>query len=354
MFRARRAISRVELAWRLLTPLLAAALVLSAGALTPHPVEAGGTSVVSSVRAKQLAAESNMRRADRQIKQLQKQRGNHRKLLKAAKRKLSKAIERRRAADARADRASTRLDGLKLALVRQTRVRPDPAGRQAIDKPKLRKRVSKLQGKVRVLKTRLHQAERKEDKVRARKQSRANKPTKARIAARKRERERAESKLSLAIHQMTALSKDRAGRFGTASVKGFSRPVKGKLSQAYGCTGYPTNPRRGSCKHFHDGADIAAGVGTKVKASADGYVAFVGWSPWDRRHRAYIVIIGHARGYESVYAHLRPRRMVRAGQKVKQGDVIGTVGMTGLTTGPHVHWEIKLRGVNLDPLKAGR
>lgn len=353
MFRAHRA-SRVELTWRLLTPLLALALVLSAGVLTAQSVEAGGTSVISSVRAKQLAAESAMRRADKQIKQLQKQRGNHAKLLKAAKKKLNAAIQRRRAADQKADKAGARLGVLKLSLARETQVRPNPAGTQKVDKPKLRKRIGKLQRQVKKLQTKVRQAERKEAKVRKLKQSRASKPTKARIDARKQERERAEGKLGTAIYQMTALSKDRAGRFGTASVKGFARPAKGKLSQAFGCTGYPTNPRKGACKHFHDGADIAAPVGTKVKASADGYVAYVGWSPWDTGDRAYIVIVGHASGYESVYAHLQPRKKVRAGQKVKRGQVIGTIGMTGLTTGPHVHWEVKKGGANLNPLKAGR
>lgn len=354
MVRAHRAISRVELSWRLLAPLLAVALVLSAGVLAPDPVEAGGTSVVSAVRARQLAAESAMRRADQQIKQLQQQRGQHAKMLKAAKKQLAKAIKRRRAADLRADQAATRLGGLRLTLARETRVRPNPAGSQRVDKPKLRKRVAKLNRQVRQLETRLRQSEQKEAAARELKQSRVNKPTKARIDARKRERERAEGKLGTAIYQMTALSRDRAGRFGTASVRGFAKPAKGKLSQAFGCTGYATNPRRGGCKHFHDGVDIAAPVGTKVKASADGYVAYAGWSPWDTGDRAYIVIVGHANGYESVYAHLQPRRKVRAGQKVKRGQVIGSIGMTGLTTGPHVHWEVRKGGRNVSPLKAGR
>ena len=67
MFRAFRAKTRVELTWRLLTPLLAVALVLSGGVLAPDPAEAGGTSIVASVRARQLSAESAMRRADQQI-----------------------------------------------------------------------------------------------------------------------------------------------------------------------------------------------------------------------------------------------------------------------------------------------
>lgn len=354
MFRANRASTRFELTSRLLTPLLALALVFSAGVLAPDPVEAGGTSVISSVRARQLSAESAMRRADRQIKQLQKQRGNHKKLLKAAKKKLWLTIKRRRAADAKAAVAGTRLGELKLTLARETRVRPNPAGIQKVDKPKLRGRITKLQKRVRKLEGTLREARKKEAGARKLKRSRANKPTPARISARKSERGRAESKLSSAIYQMTALSKDRAGRFGTSSVKRFAKPAKGRISQTYGCTGFSTNPRVGSCGHFHDGVDIAAPVGTKVKASADGYVAYVGWSPWDTGDRAYVVIIGHAGNYESVYAHLQPKRKMRAGQKVKRGQVIGTVGMTGLTTGPHVHWEIRKGWSNTNPLKAGR
>ena len=196
-------------------------------------------------------------------------------------------------------------------------------------------------------------AEKKEAKVRKLKQSRVGKPTQARLDARKGERERSEDKLSSAIYAMTELSKDRAGLFGTASVARFARPVAGKVSQRYGCTGYPTNPSRGACTHFHDGLDIVSPKGTKVKASADGYVAYAGWSPWDEGRRSFIVVVAHARGYTSVYGHLQPTRLVRAGQKVKRGAVIGHIGVTGLTTGPHVHWEVHKGGTTVDPLAAG-
>ncbi len=91
-----------------------------------------------------------------------------------------------------------------------------------------------------------------------------------------------------------------------------------------------------------------------MRASADGYVAYVGFNPWDTGDRAFVVIIGHAGGYQSVYAHLKPVRKVRAGQRVELGEVIGLVGMTGRSTGPHVHWEVKKGFVNVDPLRAGR
>jgi murein DD-endopeptidase MepM/ murein hydrolase activator NlpD len=354
MFRAHRATSRVDLAWRLLTPLLAVALVLSVGLVAPAPAEAGGSSAVITLRQRQLAAEEAMRRADKQIDRLQKQRGNHAKLLRAAKQKLRKAIKRRRTVERTADKARAQFRELELALARETRVRPNPKGTQKVDKPKLRKRVRTQAKQVRQLDKRVRQAKQKESKVRALKRSRANKPTKARIEARRGERERSEAKLSAAINAMISLSKDRAGRVTTASTKAFVRPARGNITQSFGCTGYRANPRLGSCRHFHDGVDIAAPKGTKVRASADGYVAYAGFSPWDNGRRAYIVIIGHANGYESVYAHLQPTRKVRAGQKVKRGAPIATIGMTGLTSGPHVHWEVKKGGTNLNPLGAGR
>jgi murein DD-endopeptidase MepM/ murein hydrolase activator NlpD len=354
MLRAPRAPSRIDVAWRLLTPLLALAFAFTAVVTTPDPVAAGGTSTVAVYRERQVDAAAAMRRADKQIERLQKQRGNHAKLLRAARRKLDHAIDRRKAIGRKADKAASRLAALELTLARETLVRPSPTGTQKIDKPKLRKRVRSLRQHTRQLDARVHQAVKKEAKARKLKQTRANKPTKSRLEARKSERERAEDRLSAAIYNMTALSKDRAGRFGTASVRHFAKPASGHVSQRFGCTGYAANPPRGSCRHFHDGVDIAAARGSRVRASADGFVAYVGFSPWDTGERAFIVIIGHAGGYESVYAHLQPQRKVRAGQKVKRGDVIGTIGMTGLTSGPHVHWEIRKSGTNLDPLKAGR
>jgi len=139
----------------------------------------------------------------------------------------------------------------------------------------------------------------------------------------------------------------------SATRRGFRKPVRGHVSQRYGCTGYRSNPKRGRC-WFHDGIDIAGPRGSKVRASADGYVAYVGRNPWDRGRRSFVVIVGHARGYETVYAHLKPVRRVKAGQRVRRGQVVGVVGMTGHTSGPHVHWEVKKHGRTVDPRRAGR
>jgi len=355
MFRASRAPSLVDVVWRLLTPLLVVALAVSAEAVTPAVVEAGGGGNVAVIRQRQATAEQAMRRADAQIDRLQKQRRQHARLLKVAKRKLVKAIARRDAVREKVDRRKDRFKELKLVLARQVRVHPNPKGTQVIDRPALRKHIRKLDKKVARSERKLRKAVKKVDTARELKQRRAGRVGAARIAARKAEREHSEDKLSSGITQMLALSRERAGNsFSAASSKGFMKPVRGTISQAYGCTGYRLNPRRGSCRHFHDGLDIAARRGTKVRASADGYVAYVGYNPWDAGKRAFIVIIGHARGYQTVYAHLKPVRKVRAGQRVERGDLIGLVGMTGRSTGPHVHWEVKKGSVTVNPLRAGR
>ena len=352
MIRAHRAPVSVIAAWRLLTPVLVLCLLFSVDAAVATPVEAGSPSITAGIRTRQLNAESAMRRADKQIAELKRLRHNHKKLLKQAKKQLKKAIKKRDKARAKARKAHLKLDKLRLTLARETRVRPNPKGKQATDKPALRKQVRKASKKAQQLDKKLRVAERKVDTARERKQSRWSKPTRARIARRVAERERAEDKLVRAISAMRAVTGDRAGRLGVASGKDLRKPVRGAISQPYGCTGYYLNPRHGSCRHFHDGLDIAAPKGRWVKAAADGYVAYAGYSPWDSGKRAWIVITLHAGGVESVYALLKPVRKVRSGLRVERGDVVGTIGMTGLTSGPHLHWEVRRTGRQLDPQRA--
>jgi murein DD-endopeptidase MepM/ murein hydrolase activator NlpD len=345
-----------------MAPLLALLLVLSLDTAMAPPAQAGSDGVTAAIRARQLKAEATMRRADRQITRLQKQRKHHAKRLKVAKRRLELAIARRDAARDRGELVEHRLSGAEDVLGRTLRVHPDPTGAQVADKPALRKRVRRLEARMERQEKKVRQLGRKVERARSAKQARLKKVGTARIDARKAARERAEHKLATSITQMLALAKERAGTgFGTASVKGFRRPARGTITQGYGCTGYPTNPRRGSCAHFHDGIDIAAERGTRVRASAAGYIAYVGWNPWDEGSRSWIVIIGHAGGYETIYGHLRPQRKVgagqrrvRAGQRVERGDVIGSIGTTGRTTGPHVHWELSRGFKTLDPLRARR
>jgi murein DD-endopeptidase MepM/ murein hydrolase activator NlpD len=352
MIRALRAPSRVDTAWRLVAPVLVLALLFSVDVVTAATTEAAGVSSAAALRTRQLNAEAAMRRADRQIRELKSLRANHKKLFKKAKRELERAKKQRDKARRKADKVERKLAQQRLTLARQTRVHPDPNGRQRTDKPALRKQIRKLAQKHKRLDRKLRKAERRVDQARERKQSRLKKPTRERIAKRTAERERAEDKLSRSISAMLSYAGDRAGRLGAASASDLRRPVRGHVTQAFGCTGYYINPRRGSCRHFHDGLDIAAPKGRWVKAAADGYVAYAGYSPWDRGARAFIVITVHAGGVQTVYAHLKPTRKVKAGQRVERGDVIGAVGMTGTTSGPHVHWEVRRHGRLLDPRKA--
>ena len=97
----------------------------------------------------------------------------------------------------------------------------------------------------------------------------------------------------------------------------------------------------------HKGVDYAAPRGTPIKATGDGKVALAG------RNGGYgnTVVIKHGRSYQTLYAHMNGfAKGIRAGSNVKQGQVIGYIGTTGLSTGPHLHYEFQVNGVHVDPL----
>jgi len=97
---------------------------------------------------------------------------------------------------------------------------------------------------------------------------------------------------------------------------------------------------------FHYGMDFTAPAGTDVYSTGNGVVAAVLQS---KRGLGNHIIIDHSFGYKSIYAHLSDFN-VRVGQKVQRGDVIGFVGSTGTSVANHLHYEIKLNGVNIDPV----
>jgi murein DD-endopeptidase MepM/ murein hydrolase activator NlpD len=97
----------------------------------------------------------------------------------------------------------------------------------------------------------------------------------------------------------------------------------------------------------HKGVDYAASTGTPIKATGDGTVAYAGKKGGYGR----TIILKHGGKYSTVYAHLhRYARGVRTGKRVKQGQIIGYVGKSGLATGPHLHYEFRLNGVHRNPL----
>lgn len=124
-------------------------------------------------------------------------------------------------------------------------------------------------------------------------------------------------------------------------LSGFMIPVEGRISGQFGgqriMNNIPKNP--------HQGMDIAAKEGTPIKASADGEIVLA--YP-DLFYSGNVVIIDHGFGLQTIYAHMKDMS-VKVGQKVKKGDIIGTVGKTGRVTGPHLHWGASLRNVRFNP-----
>ncbi len=97
----------------------------------------------------------------------------------------------------------------------------------------------------------------------------------------------------------------------------------------------------------HKGVDYAAPIGTRVKAVADATVDFVG----GQGGYGNVIVLKHSNGISTVYGHLsRFAAGLKHGQQIHQGDVIGFVGMTGLATGPHLHYEFRIHGEHRDPL----
>ena len=127
-------------------------------------------------------------------------------------------------------------------------------------------------------------------------------------------------------------------------------PTEGRISQRFGPTTFTGEPPlcyEGTCyAHFHDGLDIAAPVGTPVLAMAAGRVTLAGRVA----DGAVVVMIDHGSGVITLYGHLEPTLAVSKGDEVAAGQLLGSVGLTGHTTGPHLHLEVWSGGVPIDPL----
>lgn len=95
----------------------------------------------------------------------------------------------------------------------------------------------------------------------------------------------------------------------------------------------------------HKGIDYAAPTGTPIMAAGDAQVKFVG----TQRGYGNVIILDHGKGYSTLYGHMSRFGKVRAGQRIAQGTIIGYVGMTGLATGPHLHYEFRVNGVQRNP-----
>ena len=119
-------------------------------------------------------------------------------------------------------------------------------------------------------------------------------------------------------------------------------PVRGILTDGFGGRSDPFTRERGQ----HSAIDISAALGAPVRAPADAIVVKAEWA----NGYGNVIYLSHGYGYSTRYGHLTAFN-VRAGQRVQRGDIIGTVGSTGRSTGPHLHYEVRLNNDPVNPLE---
>ncbi|KZK74117.1 MAG: hypothetical protein A3K90_07840 [Pelodictyon luteolum] len=118
------------------------------------------------------------------------------------------------------------------------------------------------------------------------------------------------------------------------------RPVNGSVTSEFGYRKHPIYKSR----MFHTGVDFAASEGSRVEATGNGTVIFSGYE----KGYGQKVVINHGFGFMTAYAHLS-KSLVRQGQKIRRGEVIALSGNTGISTGPHLHYEVYKDRVRVDP-----
>jgi murein DD-endopeptidase MepM/ murein hydrolase activator NlpD len=120
-------------------------------------------------------------------------------------------------------------------------------------------------------------------------------------------------------------------------------PVVGKLESGFGGR---RNPFGGNSYEFHSGQDIDAATGDPVVAGASGKVAFIGW----QNGYGQLIVVDHGGGLTTRYGHLS-HIDVAQGQTIERSQFIGRVGSTGRSTGPHLHYEIRINDEPVNPLR---
>lgn len=124
-----------------------------------------------------------------------------------------------------------------------------------------------------------------------------------------------------------------------SNIGNFIWPVRGRITSPYGMRVISGR------KDFHAGIDIGSSTGTNIVAAESGRVSYAGYM----RGYGNVIILSHDGGYSSVYGH-NSLNLVKKGQYVKRGTIIGKVGSTGNATGPHLHFEIRVSGKPVNPL----
>lgn len=127
------------------------------------------------------------------------------------------------------------------------------------------------------------------------------------------------------------------GELPAFTIKDFREPITGHLTSGYGY-----RPQRGS---YHQGIDISANRGDSVRSALPGVVTKIGF---ERKGYGHYVVVSHSGDIETIYAHLS-QPVASPGQKVNAGDIIGLAGSTGNSTGTHLHFETRFRGLPVNP-----
>ena len=136
----------------------------------------------------------------------------------------------------------------------------------------------------------------------------------------------------------------------TEHARGALLEYRGRRARA----GAPTEPALGGPlarivtgkSGFHTGVDIANDAGSPIRCTADGEISFAGWEGGYGK----LVVVNHGNGFSTYYGHLSEIKAA-VGQRIVRGQVLGNMGATGNTTGPHLHYEIRLYGASVDPTK---
>jgi len=155
--------------------------------------------------------------------------------------------------------------------------------------------------------------------------------------------EKKEDSLLAESDRLTSDLRALAGGAGTVVGTGqFVRPVSGRVSSPFGYRIHPIFHVR----KMHTGVDMSAGMGTPIKAADSGTVVQAGW----RGGYGKCVVISHGNGVATLYAH-QSVISVSVGDTVTRGEVIGKVGSTGYSTGAHLHFEVRVNGSPVDPMR---
>ena len=369
---------------RIVALITAALMLASLAAFWAAPVEAKDwTPQIKAARRAQIYWESAMRAADAEVKSVRKAKKQAKAKLKQARVKRSTAIERRRVAsralaasrtELRAARVAaqealptespsdvvapappdvfTAAVALQLALLEEVGLVPATGLRSPPDEDRgsdlnpdaaraAERSLELLEKRVKKQKRHRQRTERKAQRAsRAIRQVRSQLATlKARERSAIARREAAERSLGSWILAMEHYARGRAanmGKYRPGIDSPFAWPARGRISQSY--------------SRSHDGLDIAGYQGTAIRAAAFGVVSYIGWNPWDEHGRAFMIVVAHVGGLETLYGHILPSRHVRIGQAVRQGEVIGRMGSTGNSTGTHLHFEVRRGRTTVNPL----